>query len=178
MSNTAPVVSLNWIGLRTSSARWSASSARAEVAESDAYLPERAEGDREPVTGTVFLVERDAALGQRQRLFVPVLQHHHAGLVAADRRQHVVGLDERGETLGLSKRAHGLVVATEFGERDAGQRVHQREMAAVAGRVEGRGGHRDVLAHDRDVADLAVALSELVVSEPDGARVVRASRRA
>ncbi len=32
---------------------------------------------------------------------------------------------------------------------------------------------RDVLADDGDVADLAVALAELVVREADGARVVR-----
>jgi len=31
----------------------------------------------------------------------------------------------------------------------------------------------DVLTNDRDVADLLVALSELIVGEPDGARIMR-----
>ena len=46
-------------------------------------------------------------------------------------------------------------------------------MAAVAGGVQRGRGLGDVLADDRDVADLAVALAELVVGEADGARVVR-----
>ena len=45
-------------------------------------------------------------------------------------------------------------------------------MAAVAGRVQRRGGLGDVLAHDGDVADLAVALAELVVGQADAARIV------
>ena len=47
--------------------------------------------------------------------------------------------------------------------------TYEREVAPVAGRVERRGGFRDVLAHDRHVADLAVALAELVMGETDGA---------
>ena len=54
--------------------------------------------------------------------------------------------------------------------------MHQREMTAVAGGVQRRGGLGDVLAHDRDVADLAIALAELVVGEADAARVVRRFR--
>ena len=46
-------------------------------------------------------------------------------------------------------------------------------MAAVAGGVQRGRRLGDVLADDRDVADLAVALSELVVGEADGARFVR-----
>ena len=49
-------------------------------------------------------------------------------------------------------------------------------MTAIAGRVQRRRRLGDVLAHDRDVADLAVALAELVVGEADGARVVRGFR--
>ena len=54
--------------------------------------------------------------------------------------------------------------------------MHQREVTAIAGGVQRRGGLGDVLADDRDVADLAVALAELVVGEADGARVVRGLR--
>ncbi len=102
-----------------------------------------------------------------------MLEHHHVGLVAADRREHVVGLHQRGEPLGLPERRHRFVVASELRERDARQRVDEREMTAIAGGEQRRRGLGDVLADDRDVADLAVALAELVVGEADGARVVR-----
>src|SRR6185369_15049434 len=59
-------------------------------------------------------------------------------------------------------------------ERDARERVHEREVAAIAGGVERGGGLGDVLAHDRDVADLAVAAAQLVMREADGARLVGA----
>ena len=48
-----------------------------------------------------------------------------------------------------------------------------REVPPVAGGVQRRGGFGDVLADDRHVADLAVALAEIEVGEADGARVVR-----
>ena len=54
--------------------------------------------------------------------------------------------------------------------------MHQREMAAIAGRVKRRRGLRDVLTDDRDIADLAIALAQLVVSEADRARVVSGFR--
>ena len=82
----------------------------------------------------------------------------------------------RREPLGLTERGHRLVVAAELGERDAGERVHQREVPAIAGGVQRGRGLRDVLADDRDVADLAIALAELVVGEADAARVVRGLR--
>ena len=145
----------------------------AEIAEADADLPQRCQRDREAVAGPRRLSSDDAALRERQRLFVTMLQHHHVRLVAAHRRQHVVGLDDGCQALGLAERRHRLVVASELGERDARERVHEREMAPVAGRVEGRRGLPDVLADDRDVADLAIALTELVMREADPARVVR-----
>src|SRR5258708_37859818 len=46
----------------------------------------------------------------------------------------------------------------------------------MAGRVQGRGRLRDVLADDDGVADVPVAEAELVMSQADGARVVRALR--
>ena len=45
-------------------------------------------------------------------------------------------------------------------------------MPAVAGRVQRRGGLGDVFADDGRVADLAVAVAELVVGEADGAGIV------
>ena len=81
-----------------------------------------------------------------------------------------------GEPLGLPQRRHRLVVAPELRQRDARERVHEREVPAIAGGVQRRGGLGDVLADDRDVADLPVALPELVVREADAARVVRGLR--
>ena len=46
-------------------------------------------------------------------------------------------------------------------------------MTSIAGGVQGRRRLGDVLADDRHFADLAVAEAQLVVGEPDGARVVR-----
>src|SRR6185295_19922606 len=56
------------------------------------------------------------------------------------------------------------------------ERVDEREMTAIAGGVQGRGRLGNVLADDRDVADLPVALPELVVREADAAGVVRRFR--
>ena len=51
--------------------------------------------------------------------------------------------------------------------------MHHREVASIAGGVQGRGGLGDVLAHDGHVADLAITEAQLVVGESDGPRVVR-----
>ena len=52
--------------------------------------------------------------------------------------------------------------------------MHLREVAAIARGVQRGRGLGDVLAHDRHVADLAIAEAEVEVGETDGARVVRA----
>ncbi len=85
-------------------------------------------------------------------------------------------MHQRGETFGLPEGRHGLFAASELGEGDARERVDQRQMTTVAGCVESRSGLRNVLADDRDVANLAVALSELVVCQADRAGVVRGLR--
>ena len=141
-----------------------------QIAEAHANLPERAERDREAVARAVLLVQRHAALGERERLFVAVLQHHDARLIAADGGEHVVGMHDRRKPLGLTERGHRFVVASQLGERDARQRMHERQVAAIARRVESGRGFGDVLAHGRGVADVAVALAELVVREPDAPR--------
>ena len=143
-----------------------------EVAHPHADLPEGAESRGEAVPAPVRLVQAHAALDERQRLVVLMLEHHHDRLVRQDRGQHVVGVDHRREALGLAHGADRLLVAAELRERHAGERLHERQVAAVAGGVQRGGGLRDVLADDGDVADLAVALAELVVGEADRQRVV------
>ena len=51
--------------------------------------------------------------------------------------------------------------------------MDHREVASIAGGVQGGGGFGDVFADDGHVADLAVALAEIEVREADGARIVR-----
>ena len=146
----------------------------AQVAEPHADLPERGERDAEAVRRARLLLQLDAALGQRQRLVVAVLHHRHVRLVAAHRRDDVAGSDHQRQPLGLAQRRHRFVEAAFLRERDAAQRVDQREVAPIAGGVQRRGRLRDVLADDGGVADVAVAETELVVGEADGARVVGA----
>jgi hypothetical protein len=85
-----------------------------QVAEADANLAERRQRDGETVARAVRFVQRHAALGERQRLLVAMLQHRHVGLVAADGREHIVGVHQRREALGLAERRHCLVVTAEL----------------------------------------------------------------
>ena len=129
----------------------------ASVAEPDADLAERRERHRQAVPGAVLLVQRHAALGERERLLVAVLQHRDVRLVAADGRQHVVGVDRRARAARPAAAPAALRRSARLRERDARQRVHEREMAPIAGGVQRRGRLADVLAHDGGVADLLVA---------------------
>ena len=174
MSNTAPVVSDEMERAADVERAVQRLLGALQVAEADADLAERGERDGEPVRRARVLVQRDAALGERERLLVAVLHQRDVRLVAAHRRQHVVGLDDDRQPLGLAQRGHRLVEPPVLRERDARQRVHQREVAPVAGGVQRGRRLGDVLADDRHVADLAIALPELVVGEADGARVVGA----
>ena len=143
-----------------------------EIADAHADLPERRERDREARALPEAFVQVDGALGERERLLVAVANQRDVRLVAVDRRQHVVGLEERGHALGLPQRGVGFVVAAGLREHHRRQRMHHREVAPVAGGVQRGGGFGDVLAHDRHVADLPVALAEIEVGEADRARVV------
>ena len=147
-----------------------------QAAEADADLAERGERDAETVRRARFLLQLHAPLGELQRLVVAVLHHRDVRLVAADGRDHVAGADHHREALGLAERRHRLVEPPFLRERDAAQRVDQREVAAIAGGVQRGRRLRDVLADDGRVADVAVAEPELVVGEPDRARIVRALR--
>ena len=53
-----------------------------------------------------------------------------------------------------------------------GQRVHEGEVPAVPRSMQGGCGFRDVLTNDRDVANLAITVPELVVGKADGPGVV------
>jgi hypothetical protein len=108
----------------------------AQIAQAHTDLSERRERDGQAVAPAVLLVKRDASLGERERLLVTVLQHRDARLVPAYRRQHVVGMDERGEPLGLAQRHHRLVVSPQLGQRHTREGVDEREMAAIAGGVQ------------------------------------------
>ena len=166
---------MNCIGLRTSSARLApprrASDSRA-ARRSGRATPARCRARaacRPPPAAP-----RCARRGQR--LLVAMLHQRDVRLVAADGREHVAGLDHQGETLGLPQRRHRLVEASVLRERHARQRMDDREVPPVAGGVKGGRGLRDVLAHDRCVADLAVAEAQLVVRQADRAGIVGALR--
>ncbi len=75
-------------------------------------------------------------------------------------------------TFGQLKRGGGLVIAAGLREDHSRDRMHEPEVAAVAGGVQGCSRFAGVLAHDGGVADLAIAERQLVVGESDGARVV------
>ena len=98
------------------------------------------------------------------------MQHQrHVGLVAANRRQHIARFDDDGESLRLSQRRDCFIEPAFLCPRDARQRVHHRQVAAIAGGMKRRRGLRDVLVNDRHVADVAIAEAKLVVGQPDSA---------
>ena len=118
-------------------------------------------------------MERDAALGERERLVVLMPHQRDVRLVVHDAGEHVVGLNGHREPFALTQGGRGFVVAARLREQHGRQRVHEREMAAIAGGVQRGGGFGQVVADDAGVADLLVAERQLVMGEADGARVVR-----
>ena len=118
------------------------------------------------MTGTQRLVERDAALGERQRLVVMMPNERHIGLIVDDAREHIVGLNRHGQSFALPERACRLLAAPRLREQYRRQPMDERQVAAIAGRVQCRRSLGEVLAHDPGVADLLVAEREFIVSEP------------
>jgi hypothetical protein len=162
VSNTAPVVPVErFLGA-------------AQVTKPHADLAERGERDAEPVWCPGLFLQLDAALGQRQRLIVPVLHQGDVCLVAANRGEHVAGVDDESHPLGLPQSGHRFVETPLLRERNARQRVHHRQLTAVASRVQGRGGLGQMLAEDCGVADAPVAEGELVMNEANRPRFVGA----
>ena len=144
-----------------------------EVADPDANLSKGRERDREPRPQAQTFVQVDGAFCEGQRLFITVTNQRDVGLVAIDRRQHVVGLQQGRHAFSLAQCGIGLVIAPGLGQHDRRQRVHHGEMATIPGGMQGRRGLGDVFAHNRHVADLAVTLAEIEMGEADGAGVMR-----
>ena len=147
-----------------------------QLSEPDRNLSQRAEGDGQAVARRILLMQRHGAFGQRQRVLVAMADHRDVGLIAARDRHHVVGLHGLREPFGLTHGHQRLVVPPLLGQAAARQRVHERQVALVADRVQGRRGFAEVIGHGGPVADQLVAARELEVSEPDGAQVVRELR--
>ena len=143
-----------------------------EVAEPDTDLAERGERDAEPVRRAPVLLQLDAAFRQRPRLLVPMLHQRDVRLVATDRGQHVPGLDEHGQPLGLRERRHRLVEASLLREGHARERVHHRQVPPVADGMERRRRLRQMLADDARVAHLPVAEAQLEVRQTNRPRIV------
>ena len=141
-------------------------------AQAHADLTERRERPRQAGALTDAFMHGDRPFGERQRLLVAVADQRDVGLVAVHHRQDVVGLDGGRQALGLAQRRGRFVVAARLREHRRRERVHLREVAPIAGCVQGRRGFRDMLADDGEVADLAVALAEAEVGETDGPRIV------
>ncbi len=144
-----------------------------EVAELDEDLAERGERHRKAMARGQRLVQRDASLGKRERLLVLMPHQRDVRLVVHDAREHVVTLDGHGEAFTLRQRRGRFLAAPGLCEQHRRQRMDEREMPAVAGRVQRRGRFGQVFADDSGVADLLVTERELVVREADEARVVR-----
>ena len=86
------------------------------------------------------LVQRHGAFGQRERLVVAVAEQGDVRLVACRAGEHVVGAERGGHAVRLAQRRGGVVVAALLREHHARQRVHLREVTAVAGGVQRRRG--------------------------------------
>ena len=144
-----------------------------EIAKLHEDLAERRQRDGEAVAGAERLMQRDAALGERERLIVPMPHQRDVRLVVHDAGEHVVGVNGHREPFALPQRGRGFVVAARLREQHRRQRVDEREMAAIAGGVQRGCGFGQVLADDAGIADLLVAEGQLVMREADRARVVR-----
>ena len=144
-----------------------------EIAKLHVDLSERGQRDGQAVPRPERLVQRDAALGERQRLIVAMAHQRHVRLVVNDAREDVVGGDGHRQTLGLSQSGRGFVHTSRLRQQDRRQRVDEREMTSIAGRVQRRRRFREMVADDARVADLLVAEGQLVVGKTDRARVVR-----
>lgn len=117
-------------------------------------------------------MERDAALRKRERLIVAVAHQRHVGLVVHDAGEDIVCGNGHGEPLALSKSRRRFVDTSRLRQQHGGERVHEREMTPIAGRVQRGRRFGEVIADDTRVPDLVVAERQLVVGEADGAGLV------
>src|SRR6188508_3398866 len=119
-------------------------------------------------------MQRDAALGQDERLLVAMLHQCHVRLVMHDAREHIVGRYRHREAFTLPQPRDGFVCSARLREQYRGQRMNERQVTPVADSMKSRGRLRQVLTNDARVANLLVAKGELIVSKTDRARVMRA----
>ena len=138
-----------------------------ELSDVNENLPQRGQTEGQAAAGTNLFLQRGASFGQRERVLVTMLNQGDVCLVVADDAEHVVGLRGRGEPFGLSKRCACFFDASALCQHGPRQRVHEGQIAAVAGGMQRRRRLRDVLADDGGVADLFVAEPKLVMGQPD-----------
>jgi hypothetical protein len=107
-----------------------------EIAELHEDLAKRRQRDRQSVPRTERLVNGDAALGKRERLIVMMAEERDVRLIVDDAGEHIVGLNGHREPLALSKGGRRFVAPARLREQHGGQRMHQRQVAPVAGGVQ------------------------------------------
>ena len=77
------------------------------------------------------------------------------------------------EALGLTQGRCGFFDASTLGEDGPGERMELRKISPVAGSVQSRRRLGNMLANNRNIADLLVAEAQLVVGEANGLGIVR-----
>jgi hypothetical protein len=140
-----------------------------QAAKADADLSKRRERDAKAMRRAAVLLQFHAAFSERQGLVVPVLHQRDVRLVAADRGEDVARFHQKREPLRLRECRHGLVEAAFLRQGDAGERMHHREMASIANRVQRGRSLGQVVPDDPGVTDLPVAKAQLEVGESNGA---------
>ena len=143
-----------------------------EIANAHADLPKRGKRHAEAVRRARLLLEIHTSFGEGQRLLVPMLHQRDVRLVPAYRGQHVTRFNNDRKTFRLAERGDRFVQSALLRPGHARQGMHHREMASIAGGMQGRGGLGDVLPHDGHIADMAITEAQLVMCESDGPRIV------
>jgi len=144
---------MNCSGLLTSSARLSACSAAPEAPSRTLIWSERGERDAEAVAGCPILLQRHAAFRELQRLVVAVLHHRDVRWLP-----QMVATTSPARTIIASRSAcRSAAIASSRRPSCAwvtAQRVHERQIAAIARGVQCGGGCAMCSRHDRRVADV------------------------
>ena len=143
-----------------------------EVAQLHENLTQRGQRDGETVTGSERLVEGHASFGERQRPVEMLAHERDVCLVVRDAGEQIVGGNRLCQTLALAESGLGLFASARLREEDGRQRVDERQMPAFPGGMKRGRGLRQVLADDAGVADVLVAVGELIVRETDRPRVM------
>ena len=124
-------------GLRTSRSAVERLFCAIEAAEADANLPERGERHAQAVRRAALLLQFHAALGQRQRLVVPVLHQRDVRLVP----QTVASTSPASTSTARRSAWPSAAIASSRRPSWASvtpERMHHRQVAPVADGVQGR----------------------------------------